>query len=434
MFTDIADLMRRFAELGAESAFCKPLAENDNSKQQIYLGGSLEVLQDFRFTEVVATEAGKNSTYKAKLDFLWVGKNFTERASGAQLILYPQYPEVRLSGFLRGCKHAPSELLRPVPREERRFNNGSDGRVMFFGVTRNGETLVYLADAESGLAQEFRQKNLQDLYPKSSVFFRLPVLGADSKTILLERLAQIRDHGWHSPIRMPEPGVSKPHKGQNAGGTTLEALLGIPQNSSTGPDFMGWEIKACGSGKVTLMTPQPDSGFYQDAGGEAFVRRFGAPSKGDTLYFTGTHRVGARCAKTGLTTVLRGYDATRNRIIDVAGTVELLTDTGECAAAWSFGGLLTHWNLKHAQAAYVPYEKNKVDDLAYRYFSPASLGEGTDFLRYLSAMNAGSVIYDPGVKVENASSAKPSVQHRNQFRIPVRGLSGLYGKFGPVEF
>lgn len=115
MFTDIADLMRRFAELGAENAFCKPLAENDNSKQQIYLGGNLEILQDFRFREVIATEAGRNSTYKAKLDFLWVGKDFTERADGAQLILYPQYPEVRLSGFLRGCKQAPSELLRPVP-------------------------------------------------------------------------------------------------------------------------------------------------------------------------------------------------------------------------------------------------------------------------------------------------------------------------------
>ena len=73
-------------------------------------------------------------------------------------------------------------------------------------------------------------------------------------------------------------------------------------------------------------------------------------------------------------------------------------------------------------------------DPTYRYSSPVLLGEGTDFLRYLSALNAGSVIYDPSVKVENASSVKPSVQHRNQFRIPVRGLSGLYGKFGPVEF
>lgn len=426
--------MRRFAELGAENAFCKPLAENDNSKQQIYLGGSLEILQDFRFREVIATEAGRNSTYKAKLDFFWVGKDFTERADGAQLILYPQYPEVRLSGFLRGCKQAPSELLRPVPKEQRRFNNGPDGRVMFFGITKDGSTLVYLAEAESPLAQEFRSKNLEGLFPKSSVFFRLSVQGRDTKTILLARLAEIRDHGWHPSTRMARPGVIEPYKALSAGGTTLEALLGIPQNSSTGPDFMGWEIKAYGSGKVTLMTPQPDSGFYLDAGAEAFVRRFGALSGDDKLYFTGTHRVGTRCAKTGLTTMLRGYDAAKHRITDVAGAVALLTDAGECAAAWSFGGLLAHWNLKHAQAAYVPYEKHPEGLSEYRYFSPALLGEGTDFLRYLATLNAGKVIYDPGVKVEHASTAKPKVQHRNQFRVSVRDLSMLYQTFGPAEF
>jgi len=37
MFADLASLLRRFSELGAVRAFCKPLAENDNSKQQIYL-------------------------------------------------------------------------------------------------------------------------------------------------------------------------------------------------------------------------------------------------------------------------------------------------------------------------------------------------------------------------------------------------------------
>lgn len=149
---------------------------------------------------------------------------------------------------------------------------------------------------------------------------------------------------------------------------------------------------------------------------------------------SGSHGIGTRCAKTGLTTVLRGYDAAKHRITDVAGAVALLTDAGECAAAWSFGGLLAHWNLKHAQAAYVPYEKHPEGLSEYRYFSPALLGEGTDFLRYLATLNAGKVIYDPGVKLEHASTAKPKVQHRNQFRVSVRDLSMLYKTFGPVEF
>ncbi len=92
MFADLAGLLRRFSELGAVRAFCKPLAENDNSKQQIYLGGNLDVVQMFPFERVEATANGEDSTYKAKLNFVWVGNDKTERAAGAQLILYPQYP------------------------------------------------------------------------------------------------------------------------------------------------------------------------------------------------------------------------------------------------------------------------------------------------------------------------------------------------------
>ncbi|MDH2918618.1 MAG: hypothetical protein PXX73_05440 [Sideroxydans sp.] len=68
MFSDLDSLLRRFSQLGAVRAFCKPLAENDNSKQQIYLGGNLDVVQMFPFEAVEATPNGKNSTYKAKLD------------------------------------------------------------------------------------------------------------------------------------------------------------------------------------------------------------------------------------------------------------------------------------------------------------------------------------------------------------------------------
>lgn len=83
------------------------------------------------------------------------------------------------------------------------------------------------------------------------------------------------------------------------------------------------EITAYGSEKITLMTPQPDSGLYKQAGAETFVRHFGVPTGDDTLYFTGTHRVGKRCKKTGLTAFVRRYDIARNCIADVEGAVEL---------------------------------------------------------------------------------------------------------------
>lgn len=434
MFSDLDTLLARFTQLGAVRAFSKPLAENDNSKQQIYLGGSLDVVQMFPFQRIEATPNGKDSTYKAKLDFIWVDDNTTEHASSAQLILYPQYPEVRLSGFLRGCKHAPNEHLRPVPANQRCFNNGPDGRVLFFGITKNSETLAYLATADSALAREFRHRQAGGEFPQESVFFNLPLLGRDSKSILLERLAEIRDFGWQPSIRLSKSGEIIPYKARNGGGYTLEALLGIIPNGRAEPDFMGWEMKSFSRDRITLMTPEPDGGMYYDKGVKAFVREFGNPTGNDTLYFTGTHRANSRNEKTGLTLTVNGFNPTRNVIENVNGAVELLTDAGHRAAAWSFADLMVGWNKKHAQAAYVHYESEKEKAPAYRYFSPTLLGEGTDFNRCLAAIVAGQIIFDPGSKVMNASTDKSTVKARSQFRISVRNLEVLYQKFYPVEF
>ena len=432
MFNSIADLLSRFSALGAVTAFCKPLAENDNSKQQIYLGGSLEVVQMFPF-QTIETSA-ENSAYKAKLDFVWVGENTIEQATGAQLILYPQYPEVRLSGFLRGCKLAPNEQLRPVPANQRRFNNGLDGRVLFFGITNNGETLAYLAAADSKIAREFQHQLVQNVYIQQSVFYNLPLLGRDTKAVLLEKLAEIRDFGWQPSIRLNRVGGIIPYEARNGGGYTLEALLGITPNGRAEPDFMGWELKAFSGSRITLMTPEPDGGMYFEQGVKSFVRQFGSATGDDTLYFTGMHRANIRNEKTGLTLNVRGFNPTRSMIEDVSGAVELLTDVGECAAAWSFADLMISWNKKHAQAAYIPYESEKVNEPAYRYFSPVLLGEGTDFNRYLTSLNSGLIIFDPGSKVMNASTTKSSVKARSQFRIPLKQLANLYQKFESTEF
>jgi hypothetical protein len=425
--------MERFAELGAVRAFCKLLAENDNSKQQVYLGASLDVVQMFPIAEVTATSKGRDSNYKAKLEFLWVGKDYVERATGAQLILYPQYPEVRLSGFLRGCKLAPNEILRPIPRDQRRFNNGPDGRILFFGITDEGETLAYVADAGSALAQEFRYNNAQGRYARESVFFDLPLQEHHSRAILIAKLTDIRKGGWHPSIRLNKRGEALPYKARNGGGYTLEALLGIIPNGRSEPDFMGWEIKAHSGSRVTLMTPEPDGGLYGTEGVKHFVRRFGSQTGNDTLYFTGTHRAHLRNAKTGLTLSIRGFNPECRRIEDVNGAVELLTDAGDCAAAWSFKGLMIGWNKKHSQAAYVRYESRQTTDPAYRYCSPALLGEGTDVTYYLSAIWAGQVIFDPGSKIMNASTANSTVKARSQFRMPATGLTALYRQFGPVD-
>ena len=434
MFNNLSSLLNRFSQLGAVQAFCKPLAENDNSKQQIYLGGSMDVLQMFPFQEIEATAKGKDSTYKAKLNFSWITESSTEQASGAQLILYPQYPEVRLSGFLRGCKYAPSEYLRPVPANQRRFNNGTDGRILFFATTKNGETLAYLATADSTLAQEFRRHQAADKFIKESVFLKIPLQECSSKIILLEKLAEIRDFGWQPSVSLDKTGIIKPYKANNGGGYTLEALFGIPRNASGEPDFMGWELKGYSSSKVSLITTEPKGGFYKERGIEAFVRRYGKPTKDDTIYFTGLHKANCKNETTGLTLVVSGFNATTRVIEDVKGAVELVSDTGECAAAWGFEEILAKWNKKHAQAAYVPYESNKATPPCYQYSSPTLLGEGTNFNLYLSALSRGLVVFDPGTKLMNASSEKPTFKPRSQFRVSIPNLRQLYHKFQPVEF
>ena len=90
------------------------------------------------------------------------------------------------------------------------------------------------------------------------------------------------------------------------------------------------------------------------------------------------------------------------------------------------------WNKKHAQAAYVHYESEKIALPAYRYFSPVLLGEGTDLTHYLAGLCDGHIIFDPGSKVMKASTANSTIKARSQFRISVKKLGGLYKNFGPV--
>ena len=74
-FQQLDSLIACFRELGAPRIFCKHLAENDNTKQQIYLGGSFEVLKLLVFGEVVAYDAVKVPNFKADVPLWWVDGN-----------------------------------------------------------------------------------------------------------------------------------------------------------------------------------------------------------------------------------------------------------------------------------------------------------------------------------------------------------------------
>ena len=251
--------------------------------------------------------------------------------------------------------------------------------------------------------------------------------------------------GWIDSKQLDSDGQLKPCTASQCGGFTLEAEFGIPKNSSAEPDFLGWEVKQYGvsdfekieSAKpITLMTPEPDGGFYKDQDAEAFIRKFGyADKKGreDRMNFGGRHFAGRRCPPTGLTMHLSGFDTATGKITNINGAFALVSDADEVAASWSFKKILEHWSQKHMKAVYVPSQRRLEPQRQYAYGHKVRLAQETDSLRLLRAFAAGAVYYDPGIKLEDASTEKAKSKKRSQFRVASKNICALYGSVETVE-
>ena len=408
----------------------KRMAPNDNSKNQIYLGPGFGVLNVLPNNGVGPDSA--NRTFKAGLDLQWVnGEGELSPAPGAQLILYPQYPEVRMSGVLKSCRNAPSSLIA----------SRTPDRILFLGVRDDRKIIAHVMSPENPASREILAI-VGDREPDTGIFYEaaLPRRG-NSKQILLDELRRIHQLGWIDSKRLNGAGEVLEYKAANGGGYTLEAELGIPPNGLSEPDFEGWEVKQhkvssfdrLETRVLTLMTPEPTGGTYRDAGVETFIRRFGYPDqrgREDRLNFGGIHRAGSVHPTTGLTLLLNGYDRETQKITDLSGGIALVSAEGEEAAVWGYSGLMEHWNRKHAQAVYVPSipRPNPLDHSRRQYcYGPGiRLGEGTDFLLFLAAVAGQSIYYDPGIKLEGASSDKPRTKRRSQFRIKSGDLPAIY--------
>jgi len=431
----LTNLSSLFWESGCRKLYAKVLAENDNSKNQVYFGPGFQALNLFPNDGISADSSPKNPIFKAKLRFAWLQSNGSVAdVPAAQLILYPQYPEVRFSGFLRGCALAPSELMA----------GRHSGRILFLGVTEQERVIGFVVGADSPIAAEFHSQFAE---PTSGVFHELKLpklLDAEaSRSTLLAELGRINRQGWIDSKQLAADGSIKACNASNCGGFTLEAELGIAKNSQAEPDFMGWEVKQhtvssfdrVQSGVITLMTPEPNGGFYCEQGVEAFVRRFGyADQRGrtDRMNFGGIHKVNQRQSTTHLTMILLGYDLSAKQITDVNGCVGLVNDKGEVAASWAFTGLLKHWSKKHSKAVYVPSKCSKAPVRAYQYGDKVRLAQRTDSLRLLGALAGGSVYYDPGIKLENISG-NPKSKRRSQFRVASKNIESLYEKVETVN-
>lgn len=424
---------------GANRFYAKLLAPNDNSKNQVYLGGgfgALNIIPHAEITTDVTVRAGSlRKRDKASVRFYWIDKEGLSEAPDAQLILYPRYPEVRMSGFLKGSGRAPNGLMR----------SRDGGRVLVFGICPDGRVLGSVSPAGGPVARELAAAGELE---QTGVFLDLDVFltdGVDSRSVLLKTLKRIHELGYVASRKIGSDGRPAPYAAQNGGGYTLEAELGVSPNGYSEPDFLGWEIKQYGVGDfvsyrpkspVTLMTPEPTGGTYRDEGVEAFLRQFGYPDKSGKpgrINFGGVYTVGRDFhADTGLTLLMNNYDAGTGTILDLDGALTLVDRNDHVAASWGYRGMLAHWNRKHAKAAYVPSVK-MTPPPEYHYGSQIQLCEGTDFLLFLQAVATGKIYIDPAVKMEGSDGAAPKIKRRNQFRVRHPDLAALYREFETVS-
>ncbi|GAB1447186.1 hypothetical protein MASR2M44_01770 [Bacteroidota bacterium] len=424
---NLQNLKTLFSENGCNNIYIKKLSPNDNSKNQVYLGGSFEILNILPISEIKTEEAGdwNKERFKATIQFCWIGEDGNLfPAPKAQLILYPKYPEVRFSGFLIKCENPPSELMTQRLAD----------RLLFLGTTKNGTVLGYVASPISEIAHEF---NKNESISEHGVFrvIELPKV-ENNRFKLLSELLRIHEIGWIKSKRLDGNGNILPCEASNCGGYTLEAELGITPNGYSEPDFLGWEIKQFGvtnferisSAVITLMTPEPTDGIYKTKGAEEFLRIYGYPDKtgrDDRINFGGIHKTGVRHSLTNLELQLIGFDIDSGKIRNTNGRISLVDSKENETASWSFSSLLLHWNRKHNQACYVPSLSATEQIRKYKFGNKIILGSGTDFQLFLGQMAIGNIYYDPGIKMENAST-KPKIKKRSQFRIKSQYLLNLY--------
>ena len=194
---NLQNLKKLFADNGCQKIYVKKLSPNDNSKNQVYFGGSFEILNILPISKIRTEEAGdwNKERFKAAINFSWISDDGDlYPAPQSQLILYPKYPEVRFSGFLKACRNPPSQLMRS------RLAN----RYLLLGISKSGVILGYVAAPDSAITQELG--HIQT-YEEVGVFKVIQLLKSLNNRIkLLEELYRIHKLDWITSKRLDKNG------------------------------------------------------------------------------------------------------------------------------------------------------------------------------------------------------------------------------------
>jgi len=424
---EVLDLVRTLSRLGCDRAYFKILGPNNNSKQQIYLAGDLRELSWMPHGPLAQSLGSSRRSgpsdliIHSPLNLLWLTADGPKRAPYAQLVAYPQYPEVRLSGLLRGSEGAPRELLQIDRRGK------EAGRILLLAPRRSGDVIAVLVGPETGVAAHVRglSSQTEDLI---GCWIFGDRSGARTLDSLLADLAGVVAQGWIQGERMRPDGTLVPCNAPNAGGYTLEARLGTPSNADPGGDVEGvGELKQIrrSATKVTLMDVPPLSGAYCDLNGIEFFKRFGRETKsGQRMDFTFARSRGHRfeyhrgCPDCGLSDAFQLWSGP-----DLVGE-------------WPLAHIADHWSRKHSRTVVVRSEmaRDRSGLQHFRFLPVVSVHEGARLGRLVNATQAGRLGVDPGCRVERRPNGDwGRVKTRFGFRIHPRHLPELYERTDTVD-
>ena len=423
----VFELSRRLVGLGCEYAYFKILGPNNNSKQQVYLAGDLRDLNWLPHGEVTQAVGSSRKPRSGgpilhvAIDLFWLTADGPERAPHAQLIAYPQYPEVRLSGLLRDSPGAPSELLRIDQRGK------EPGRVLLLAPWGTKGVIAALVGPETEAAAHVRRlaAGSNDLIGRWALSDSREEPTLES---LLGDLADVVAQGWIQGERMRPDRVVVPYNARNAGGYTLEARLGIPSNADPAADVNGvGELKQVGraSGRLTLMDLPPVKGAFCDLVPLEFFKRFGRETKhGRRMDFTFARSRGHR------------FEYRHGDPEEGVSDAFVLSTGDAVIGEWPLAHVASHWTRKHRRTVVVQSEmaRDKSGFRLFRYLPTVWIHEGARLGRLMEATEAGHLRIDPGCRIERRSDdGWGDAKTRFGFRIATKHLGGLYERSEKVD-